>query len=88
MRKLFCICENKGADKLDSRLNSAFCFCYLNGPTTLNFKPLTIFCGCTAQFVSDLVRNPEDMFSHDGSHSLPLPSLQLTLFKQISVTGN
>ena len=34
----------------------------------LNFKPLTIFCGCTgtARFVSNLVRNPENRFSHDA----------------------
>ena len=30
----------------------------------LNFKSLAIFCGCTARFVSDLVENPEDRFSH------------------------
>ena len=27
-----------------------------------NFKPLSIFCGCTARFVSDQVRNPEDRY--------------------------
>ena len=48
----FCICENKDADQLRG-----------NG----NFKPLAIFCGCTARFVSELVRNPEDRFSHNGS---------------------
>ena len=26
------------------------------------------FLGCTAQFVSDLIRNPEDSFSHDTAH--------------------
>ena len=26
---------------------------------------IAIFCGCTAWFVSDLVGNPEDRFSHD-----------------------
>ena len=31
----------------------------------LNFKSLAIFCGCTAGFVSDLVRNPKDRFSHN-----------------------
>ena len=31
--------------------------------TFRNFKSLTIFCGCTARFVSDLVGNPEDLFS-------------------------
>ena len=30
-------------------------------------KPLAIFCGCTVRFVSDLVVNPEDRFSHDMS---------------------
>ena len=29
------------------------------------FKPLAILCGCTARFVSDLVGNPEDRFSHN-----------------------
>ena len=28
--------------------------------------PLAIFCGCTAWFVSDMVRNPEDRLSHDS----------------------
>ena len=30
-----------------------------------NVKPSAIFCGCTARFVSDLVGNPEDRFSHN-----------------------
>ena len=30
-----------------------------------NFKPLAISCGCTTRFVSDLVGNPEDRFSHN-----------------------
>ena len=29
------------------------------------FQRLAIFCGCTARFVSDLVGNPEDRFSHN-----------------------
>ena len=33
-----------------------------------NFKPLAIFCDCTARFVSDQVRNPEDRFSHSEAH--------------------
>ena len=37
------------------------------------FKPLVIFCrplvsSCTAQFVSNLVRNPEDRFSCSAAH--------------------
>ena len=29
-----------------------------------NFKVVAILCDCTVQFVSDLVCNPEDRFSH------------------------
>ena len=36
-----------------------------------NFKPLAIFCGCTAQFVSDMVENPEDRFFHNEAHMQP-----------------
>ena len=35
---------------------------------TRNFKPLAIFCSCTARFVSDLVGNPKDWFSHNEVH--------------------
>ena len=31
-----------------------------------NFKPLVI-CGCTARFVSELVQNAKDRFSHDAA---------------------
>ena len=61
----FCICENK--DAAGQRL----CFRYIDSTITLlhiiiqNFQPLAIFCGCTARFVSDLVGNPEDRFSHN-----------------------
>ena len=37
-----------------------------------NFKPLAIFCGCTDPFVWDLVRNPEDQFSHNEAQLLIL----------------
>ena len=67
----FCICENKDADQLcvHAKLISAFVFAtwivqYLLFLNT-NFKPLAIFCDYTARFVSDLVRNPEDRFSHN-----------------------
>ena len=41
-----------------------------------NFKPLAIFCGCTYLFVSDLVGNPEDLFSHNEAR-IKNPSLGL-----------
>ena len=72
----FSLCENKGADQLRSnctaKLISAFVFAtqmvqclYFLNP---NFPTLVIFCACTARFGSDLVGNPEDVFSRSGSH--------------------
>ena len=69
MRKpTICICQNKGADELRGyvQLTSAFCFRYRD--RTIPLKFLAIFCGCTAQFVSGLVKNPKDRFSHDEAH--------------------
>ena len=73
MRKpVFRICENKDADQLrgnheaDQRLR--FRYTVSTIPLLPKFKPLAIFCGCTAWFVSDLVGNPEDRFSHNKAH--------------------
>ena len=67
MRKpIFCICE------ADQRL----CFRYTDSTIPLlpikimNFKPPAIFYGCTARFISDLVGNPEDRFSHNEAHMI------------------
>ena len=67
MRKpAFCICENKDADQLrrNREADQRLCFRYMDS----NFKPQAIFCVCTDRFVSDLVRNPEDGFSHKEAH--------------------
>ena len=63
----FCICENKDADQLrvTAKLISAFVFATRIVQSLRNFKPLAIFCSCEAWFVSDLVWNPEDRFSHN-----------------------
>ena len=45
-----------------------------------NFKPLAIFCDATAQFVSDLVGNPEDRFSLNEVH---IQTIQLYNIKGI-----
>ena len=45
-----------------------------------NFKSLTIFCGCTARFVSDLVGNTEDRFSHNEAHLIHTFIRLLNLF--------
>ena len=59
----FCTRENKDA-------HQRWGFRYTNSTIPLlhksrNFKHLDIFCGFTARFVSDLVRNPYDRFSHN-----------------------
>ena len=69
MRKpAFCICENKDAE-------ADQCLCFRNTgsaipllPLLRIYKPLAIVCGYAARFVSDLVGNPEDRFSHNETH--------------------
>ena len=75
MRKpAFCIWENKDTDQLrgNCEADQRLCFRYKDStffyPSTSyirNFKLLAIFCGSIAWFVSDLVKNPEDRFSHN-----------------------
>ena len=59
MRKpSFCICENKDADQLrGNRIVQSLYF----------LNPEFIY-GCTVQFMSDLIGNPEDRFSHNEAH--------------------
>ena len=76
MRKpAFCICENKDADQLrgSREADQRLCFRYIAStipllPKSEIFIPLAIFFDCTARFVSDLVGNPEDRFSHNEAH--------------------
>ena len=80
MRKpAFCILENKDTDQLcgNREADQRLCFRYMDSTISLlseskNFKPLTIFCDCTVRFVSDLVGNPKDRFSHNEGHISPL----------------
>ena len=70
----FCICDNKAADQLrgnseaDQRLFSLHSWYNSSTSQIQNFKLPAIFCDCTALFVSDLVGNPEDRFSHNETH--------------------
>ena len=66
----FCICENKDADQLhgNREADQRLCFRYRDSTTPPLPKPQAIFCGCAAQFVSDLIGNPEDRFSHNEAH--------------------
>ena len=58
----FCICESKDADQLrgNREADQRLCFSLhrLYNPSTT----------CTARFVSDLVGNPGDRFSHNEAH--------------------
>ena len=67
----FCIYENKDADQLrgNREADQRLCFCYIAETIPLRpTKPLAIFCNCTARFVLDQVRDPEDRFSHNEAH--------------------
>ena len=81
MRKpAFGICENKDADQLRGtrEADRRLCFRYIDTTMPLPSKPeisklLAILCGCTTRFVSDLVGNPEDRFSHNEAHLIVVP---------------
>ena len=71
-------CENKDANQLrgNREADQRLCFRYMAStipllPKFKIFKPLAIFCDCTARFVSDLVRNPEDRFSRNEAQIKP-----------------
>ena len=70
----FCICENKGAAQLHSNCAADQCLCFHYIDSTIPLLPkseissVLPFCGSTARYVSDLVGNPEDRFSHDVAH--------------------
>ena len=51
-----------------AKLISAFVLRFIDTTISLHFKPLAILCDCTARFVSDLVGNLEDRFSHSEAH--------------------
>ena len=72
MRKpVFCICKNKDADQLscDRKADQRFCFRYTDSTIPLLPRSLAIFCGCAARFVSDLIGNTKDRFSHNEAHT-------------------
>ena len=82
-----CICENKDADQLRGNREADQCLCFRQMDSAIpllptvyirNFKPLVIFCSCTARFVSDLVGNPEDRFSHNEAQLYVINWVQLS----------
>ena len=93
MRKpAFCICENKDADQLrgNSEADQRLCFRYMDTTIPLlskseTFKLLVIFCSRTAWFVSDLVGNPKDRFSHNEAQILVIVGKCRMKVQQIDV---
>ena len=66
-----CICENKDADQLCGNLANQLCSDSAAAPLlpkSTIFKPLAVFRCCTARFVSDHVRNPEDRLFRGMAH--------------------
>ena len=65
-----CLCKNKGADQLRSNCETdqRFCFRYMDSTLPLLSKSEISSISCTDRFVLDLVRNPEDRFSHVAAH--------------------
>ena len=77
-----CICENKDADKLcgNREADKRICFRDMDSTIPILSKSeissfyIAIFSGCADRFVSDLVENHEDRFSHNKAQ-LILPHL-------------
>ena len=71
----FCICENKDADQLrgNRKADQRLCFRYTDSAIPLLSKSeiSSLYPSSVAiqpMFVSDLVRNPKDRFSHNEAH--------------------
>ena len=69
----FCQCEIKGTDQLRSncKADQRLCFHYMDGAIPLLPKSeISSFqrSSCIGGFVSDMVGNPEDRFSHVMAH--------------------
>ena len=66
----FRICEDKDTDQLRSNCaaDQRLCFRYTDSTISLVSNLLAILRGCTVRFVSDLVGNPEERFSHNEAH--------------------
>ena len=66
MRKpAFCICENKDADQLRGNREADQRLCFRYTDSTIPLLPKSEISSCTARFVSDLVGNLKDQFSHN-----------------------
>ena len=66
----FCLFKNKSADQLCSNCTADqhLCFCYTDSTITLLLKPKFQASSLLGPFVSELVGNPEALFSHVKAH--------------------
>ena len=65
------MCENKGADQLRGSITAdqRLCFLYIDCTIPLTISKFQVSSHLLhLRFVSDLVGNPEDRFSHVGAH--------------------
>ena len=82
MRKpAFCICESKDADQVggNREADQRLCFRYIASTIPVLPKYQISNLDCTARFVSDQIKNPEDRFSHNEaqiSNVINLTALQ------------
>ena len=64
----FCICENKDADQLCGNREADQRLCFRYSDSTIPKLPKSEILWLYSRFVSDLVGNPEDRFSHNEAH--------------------
>ena len=62
----FCICENKEADQLRGNREADQRLCFRYTDSTIHLLPTSEI--SRSRFVSDLVGNPENRFSHNEAH--------------------
>ena len=69
MRKpAFCICENKAADQLCGNRTADQRLCFPYTDSTIPILPKSDISSLDLSSVADLVRNPQDRFSHVAAH--------------------
>ena len=78
----FCICENKDADRLRGKREADQRLFFRSIASAIlllpKYKISSLFYDCTARFVSDQVRNPEDRFSHNEAYLIMMSVSKLS----------
>ena len=83
----FCLCKNKGAYQLCSYFVFATWivqFLFFLNP---KFQASSNLCRCTGRFVSDLIGNPKDRFSHIAAHIIHVTSRPRKTIIMLCING-